>query len=194
MQKQRLSTSDVEDAVVRYNELQQKKKSVDRKFNDAKKKFYSIMDNAFDSGLFGEDVSSVEFSKVYNYGEHDEKTFSFKATRVIPTVIEWDIKKLKDKLRKKLSKGVLNKVVKRNRELVDLQGLVNYFKDLGGDPKVFWSFFETTEVVDQKILDQLEEVGDIEAEDVAGCFEVKVKSQSYRVTSKEVEDDGEEEA
>ena len=84
--------------------------------------------------------------------------------------------------------------MKRNRELVDLQGLVNYFKDLGGDPKVFWSFFETTEVVDQKALDQLEEVGDIEVEDVAGCFEVKVKSQSYRVTSKEVEDDGEEEA
>lgn len=190
MQKQKLSASDVEEAVVRYNELQQKKKNIDQKFNDAKKKFYSIMDNAFDSGLFGDDVSSVEFNKVYNYGEPDEKTFSFKATRVIPTVIEWNVSKLKQKL----SKDILSKVVKRNRELVDLQGLVNYFKDLGGDPKVFWSFFETTEVVDQKVLDQLEEVGDIEAEDVAGCFEVKVKSQSYRVTSKEVEDDGEEEA
>lgn len=190
MQKQKLSTSDVEEAVVRYNELQQKKKNIDQKFNDAKKKFNSIMDSAFDSGLFGDDVSSVEFSKVYNYGEPDEKTFSFRATRVIPTVIEWDASKLKQKL----SKDILSKVVKRNRELVDLQGLVNYFKDLGGDPKVFWSFFETTEVVDQKALDQLEEVGDIEAEDVAGCFEVKVKSQSYRVTSKEVEDDGEEEA
>ena len=190
MQKQKLSTSDVEEAVVRYNELQRKKKNIDQKFNDAKKKFYSIMDDAFDSGLFGDDVSSVEFNKVYNYGEPDEKTFSFKATRVIPTVIEWDVSKLKDKL----SKDILSKVVKRNRELADLQGLVNYFKDLGGDPKIFWSFFETTEVVDQKALDQLEEVGDIEAEDVAGCFEVKVKSQSYRVTSKEVEDDGEEEA
>ena len=102
MQKQKLSTSDVEEAVVRYNELQQKKKNIDQKFNDAKKKFYSIMDSAFDSGLFGDDVSSVEFSKVYNYGEPDEKTFSFKATRVIPTVIEWDVSKLKQKLSTKV--------------------------------------------------------------------------------------------
>ena len=29
MQKQKLSTSDVEEAVVRYNELQQKKKNID---------------------------------------------------------------------------------------------------------------------------------------------------------------------
>ena len=187
---QKLTQTDVEQATLDYMLAQQKKKEQDAEFNEKKKQYYDIMHQAFDSDMFGGDAASFEFDRLVNVGNGEHKTFAIKTTRVLPTVINWDI----DKLKKRLNKSILRKVIKRNRTLVDLQGLVNYMRELGGEPKIFWSFFDTTEFVDQHEIDQASDLGYIEDEDVAGCFSVTVKSESYRVTSREVEYDDEEQA
>ena len=111
----------------------------------------------------------------------------FKTTRVVPTHVSWDPKALK----KKLPDEFVSDVIKRQRDLVDLQGLVNYMRSLGGNAKKFWSFFNTTEYVDTDELDQLFDLGEIEWDDVSGCYSVSTKPSQYRVTSKEIEYDDE---
>lgn len=187
MQKQRskITQSDVERATKDFARLQAHNKRINAEFDREKKAYYSFMSKAFESGAIAEDVSSIELIDSVPEEDGTIKTFSIKSTRVIPTSIQWDVQKLK----KRLDKSILRKVVKRVRTLVDLPGLVEYMKDLGGDPKIFWSFFETSEQVDQKEMDQASDLGYVSDEDVVGCFSVTTKPEFFRVSTREVKYD-----
>lgn len=183
--KSKITQDDVEQATRDFARAQAHNKLVNDEFNDTKKAYYSFMSEAFEAGVIAEDVSSVEFIDSVPEEDGSIKTFSIKSTRVVPTSIQWDIKKLKSRL----DKSILRKVVKRVRTLVDLPGLVEYMKYLGGDPKIFWSFFETSEQVDQKEMDQASDLGYVSDEDVAGCFSVTTKPEYFRVSTREVKYD-----
>lgn len=185
---QKLTSSDVEKATVNFYIAQQDKKKIDSEYNKKKSEYYAIMNQAFESGMFGDEVSSVEFDETI---ETDDgvKSFMFRSTRIIPTTIVWDVEALK----KKLPKDVAKKVIKRNRNLFDIAGLAAYVKQIGGDPKVFWSFFDTEEYVDNDEMNQASDLGEIEDSDIIGCYSVTTKSESYRVTSREVVDVDEDE-
>lgn len=187
MQKQRskITQSDIEKATRNFARAQAHNKRLNAEFDREKKAYYSFMSDAFESGAIAEDVSSIELIDSVPEEDGTIKTFSIKSTRVIPTFINWDVSKLK----KRLDKSILRKVVKRVRTLVDLPGLVEYMKDLGGDPKIFWSFFETSEQVDQKEMDQANDLGYVTDEDVAGCFSVTTKPEFFRVSTREVKYD-----
>lgn len=188
MQKQKFSRREVESAIVEFNSLQEKKRQLDLKFNEKKAAFYKYMSDALDSGDVC-DSSTYEFQADRFYADGSSKVFNFKATRVIPTKIVWDVAKLK----KKLDNDVFRDVVKRDRQLIDAAGLAKYVKSLGGKPSKLWSFFSTTDVVDEKAINQAFDIGDLTQEDVAGCFSVEAKSESYRVTAREIAQDGEDE-
>lgn len=186
MQKQ-ITQSEVEQATIDFMIAKQDKDVVDARFKDAKKAYYSLMDRAFESGMYG-DAASIEFEDQLDTDD-GVKSFLVKATRTIPTKVEWDIASLRKALSKKLPRAAIREVIKRERQLFDLPGLVEYMRMLGGDPKVFWSFFTTNEYVDKEELDQLSELGEIDEDDIAGCYSISVQSSRYRVTSKEVDYD-----
>lgn len=186
MQKQ-ITQSDIEQATIEFVLAKADKDAVTQNFDRVKKNYYAFMDKAFDSGMYG-DATSIEFNDQLD-SDTGVKDMLFKATRVVQTHVTWDPKALK----KKLPDEFVSDVIKRQRDLVDLQGLVNYMRSLGGNAKKFWSFFNTAEYVDTDLLDQLFDLGEIEMDDVSGCYSVTTKPSQYRVTSKEImhdDDDG----
>lgn len=183
MQKQ-ITQSEVEQATINFAIAKADNDAANKEFELVKKQYYSFMDQAFDSGMYG-DAASIEFSDQVD-SDDGVKELVFRSTRTIPTQINWDTKALK----KKLPKDIVSDVVRRDRQLVNLPGLVEYMRILGGDPKKFWSYFTTHEYVDQDEIDQLVDIGEIDQEDLTGCYSVSVKPTRYRVTSKEINYDG----
>lgn len=180
-----ITQAEIEQATVEFVIAKADRDTVNKNFEHVKKSYYAFMDKAFDSGMYG-DATSIEFNDQLD-SDTGVKDMLFKATRVVPTHVSWDPNKLK----KKLPDEFVSDVIKRQRDLVDLQGLVNYMRSLGGNAKKFWSFFNTTEFVDTEQLDQLFDLGEIEWDDVSGCYSVSTKPSQYRVTSKEIEHDDE---
>lgn len=186
MQRQKFSKKAVESAVVEFSKLQERKKELDAKFNEKKADFYKFMSEVLDSGVIG-DSSTFDFIVDERGSDGSTRTFNFKTTRIIPTKVKWDTSKLK----KKLDADTYRDVVKRDRQLIDPKGLAKYVKSLGGKPSMLWSFFHVTDSVDEKAMDQAFDIGDITQEDVAGCFSVEAKPEFYRVTTREIAQDGE---
>lgn len=182
MQKQ-ITQNDVEQATINFAIAKADNDAANKQFDLAKKQYYAFMDQAFDSGMYG-DAASIEFSDQVDDAD-GIKNMMFKSTRTIPTQITWDTKALK----KKLPKEIVSDVIRRDRQLVNLPGLIEYMKLLGGDPKKFWSYFNTREYVDQDELDQLFNIGEVDWDDVSGCYSVTVGKSRYRVTSREIVDD-----
>lgn len=178
---------EVEEEISAWWLAQEEKKGADKRFNERKARFYSFMRGAFESGTLDSD-RNYEFVDTVEDEDGGISDKLFKIARVIPTKIVWDV----DKLRKRLSKDVFKKVARRNRTLVDLKGLADYMRELGGDPKKFWSFFETSYEVDQKELDNQSELGYVTDDMVDGCYAITTGNESYRLTVRNtvVDDDG----
>lgn len=143
-------------------------------FDEAKKHYYDVMDEIFDSVADG---NSFEFD--YNVEAEAEH---FKVTKVQKSFVSWDMKKLRVVLGDNASE-----VVARDYDVIDFVGLAKYVKSLGGELKLFLSFFNVSESVDVKALDNLIEVGEVDEDEVAGCCDVKLGKSWYKVSSKRVE-------
>ncbi len=128
----------------------------------------------------------------------DEKSFSFEAnkgkykkhpinllvTNVIQKKITWDIPKLK----KKLDKEIIDKIIDKTYTINDMEGLIKYLKKCGVDPKIFKRFIDVEEKVVDSQVDLLSDIGEIDQEDVAGCYSIKTNVGYIRLTEKCQED------
>jgi hypothetical protein len=150
-------------------EHQKKFKLVQSKFEDLKSKFYLQADAYFENK-----ESTQEFSF------YDSRLKVVKSQRI---TIEFDVRKLKRKLDKKLYKSITDKVVMIN----DLDSLISYLRKCNVDPTVFKSFLNINESVNKKELDRLEELGKISKEDLDGCYKVKAGSSYYMVKEEKSE-------
>lgn len=145
-------------------------------FDTEKNLFESSAEGYFN--LCGKD--SIEVSGVdFGFSSIKERC-TYLVTRVQRTSISWDIKKLKEKLGKKLSKDVLSK----RYEIIDIDGLVEYLKECGVDPKRFKSYFNIDEFVNAKKIDELESLGKISKEQIDGCYSVACSKPYYQVRKK----------
>lgn len=186
MSKRKLDQSRVEEATIRYAILQQRKKQIDAKFNEVKKKYYSLMNDAYDQGVFGDDVASVEFMQTFNYGSDDEHTTMYKATRVQPVKVKFDTKKLKQAL---VEADVdVDSVIKKRVIVIDYNKLAQYVKSLGGKPRDFKQLLQVDEEVDQRALDNLVEVGAVDRDDLNGTYTTELGNISFRVSVKDSND------
>ena len=182
MQKQ-VTQSEVEQATIDFIIAKQDADATAKNFNKIKQEYYSFMNSVFDSGMYG-DATSLEFTDEV---EDDEgvKEMLYRSTRSVRTTVTWDV----DATKKRLPKYLQGDVIKRQRDLIDLKGLVNYMRSIGGNAKKFWSFFNTTEFVDQDELDQLVELGEITLDDLSGCYTITTGNPTFRVMSKEIKYD-----
>lgn len=100
---------------------------------------------------------------------------------VVPKSVNFDVKKLKEKL----DREIFNEVVNKEYVINDFQGLVKYLKKCGVDPKKFKTFIDVTETVDTKKLDELGSLGEISEEDIDGCYEVTERNGFVKITELE---------
>lgn len=98
----------------------------------------------------------------------DDKT-SFKVVKNVQTHIDFFPEKLKAALIKEKFEKVVNKTVLIN----DLDGLVKMLKDYGVPPKKFKEFITVKTEVDVEKIDNLIEMGEMEIEDINGCYKVE---------------------
>lgn len=183
MAKQKLDQRRIEEATVRYAELQRRKKEIDAKFSKAKSTYYSLMNKAFEDGLICDDVQSVEFIKTVDFGFDSEHTLSYKSTRVQPVSVKFDPLKLRDALIDCDTDP--SAVVRPVVTVIDYAKLATYVKSLGGKATEFKDLLSVTYDVDQRALERLTEIGAISRDDLDGTYETKLGNVSFRVTVKE---------
>lgn len=98
----------------------------------------------------------------------DEKT-QFKAVKKITTNIDF----FPDKLKTTLSKETYDKIIKKTVTVDDLNKLVVMLKSYGVPSKEFKKFITVASEIDVEEVDNLIEMGEINIEDIQGCYKVE---------------------
>lgn len=94
--------------------------------------------------------------------------------------IVWDIEKLKNKIGKNI-----NKVLIKKYSISDFTGLIEYLKSCGVNPKKFKTFISVEEKIDNKKIDELGQLGEINEEDLKGCYTLEKVSEYVKFTELE---------
>lgn len=163
----------VSDMVKWYHDIKLSRDSAERTFNDAKLDFGRCMEMYFD------DVAN-EDGKVEVDVEDIKNVRKIIVTRVTPSTVSWDIKKLKSLLSKKEQKMVIQK----SYTVTNWRGLFDLLRESGVDFKEFLKYVEVSETVRDKQLDKLIELGMVDGMEVKECSSVKLKSSYYKLTEK----------
>lgn len=119
----------------------------------------------------------IEKRKISGFGFQDGKSF-FTAKPIINKKIIWDI----DKLSKKVDKEILNEVVDKTYTINDFDGLVEYLKSCGVNPKVFKKFINVKKEVNNKKVDELGHLGEINIKKLTGCYELQANFSYIKIT------------
>lgn len=173
MSENRLANIDVkrfQKAVEEFIEAQRIKKENDATFAQAKNKFSKAADVYFE--LKG-DNASERINLTNN---------SVIVSQVRKVDIQWDLSKLK----KTLSKQTYKEVINKSYEIIDFKGLSKYLKEFGVDPEVFRTFLSVSEKVDEKTLDQKEQLGEVNFEELKNnkCFSTICQKSYYQLRIK----------
>lgn len=127
--------------------------------------------------------SYTDKHKIEEFGFQNGDTF-YKARPIIQKKIIWYV----DKLSKRLDKEILNEVVRKTYTINDFDGLVKYLKSCGVDPKKFKKFIDVKKEVDNKIIDELGQLGEIDLEDLSGCYELQANFSYIKISEESDEE------
>lgn len=155
-----------ESLVYDFFKKKEKFRYVENKFKEAKSDFYAAMEKLFDDS---------DDCKIF-----DHYADSFVVKKIEKVSVEFNAKKLKNRLKK----SQFEKVVSKRYVVDDADGFLMYLKECGCDPAVLRDFIRTEFFVDKKALDMLFDIGDISKDDVDGCYTVK-KSKPYFTVDRE---------
>ena len=167
--KARLNSERCRQAVLDFFQEQRLFKQAQSKFTDAKERFYSDMEDYFkhnnivDGRLCIDDAPGFETLVV---------------KRIQSSKVEFDLVKLEKALGKQLSRDVINK----RYEINDIDGLIEYLKECGVDPKIFKSFLSVSRSLNAKEFDRLADLGKITQDQIEGCYTVKKQKPYFTVS------------
>lgn len=94
---------------------------------------------------------------------------------------DFDIPKLKKVLK---DKKVISQVIDKEYTITNMQGLIEYLKPLGVNPKKLKSFLSIKETVNVPQLEQLYSLGMVDKEEVAKCGKVSTGPVYFQVKEK----------
>lgn len=100
--------------------------------------------------------------------------------RISQVEIKFDTNKLKKVLTKKQQKYVVRKHYKVN----NWPGLLNLLKESGVEWKEFLKYVDVSEDVDEKALEKLVELGEVDIDEIKDCSSTRIKTQYYKLTEK----------
>lgn len=101
-------------------------------------------------------------------------------TRVQKNIINWNI----ERLRNALSRAIFGRVVNKTYTITDMQGLTEYLKTCGVNPKIFRRYIHVEESVDESQIESLSELGEITQVDLDGCYSIISGKPYFRYTYK----------
>lgn len=136
--------------------------------------------------IFAEIKKYTDKEGVQSYGVNSNRGM-FKFMPIVTKKIIWDMEKLQGKVKKNL----LKQFVDKSYAVTDYDGLIEYLKPLGADPKKLAEYLSVERKVNQKKLEQLAAMGDISMDDLADCYRVEVKSEYVKISEMELPEDGE---
>ena len=151
---------------------QQKLKELQKKFDDVKTSFENEMEDFFRKNNV----------KRFSFGCGDDVLDgdNLEVKMIERTSIVWDA----EKLEKRLPKSIAKKVIKKQYQIVDMQGLVAYLKSCNVDPVIFKKYIQVEKAVDQKAVDQLGNLGQISVRNISGCYIVKCQKPYFTLSVK----------
>lgn len=120
----------------------------------------------------------------YSFNEEkldDSCTYDIKV--ISPLSVTFDA----DKIESKVDSELCKQFILKQYEITDMAGLISYLKSCGVDPKKFKKFIDVKKKVDTKKLDNLTKIGEIDEDDLKGCYSVKEGKSYLKVTKKELE-------
>ena len=177
------TTAIIKDSVKKLYEAQKRKKKVDEYYNEVRKKEQLAISNYIFSMLQkGENSFDITLDDGEDYYTNHVK---LKVTRVRKKSITWDI----DKLKKKLDKKVIKKIVTKNYTINDMNGLIEYLKECGVNPKKFKKFLTVDEELNEIELNRLYDLGEINKEQVNGCYKLEMSEPYIKLTEQKQEYD-----
>ena len=165
----------VSDSVKALYKAQMDKKRFDKAYREIQKKESLFLSN-FIFSSFPKGESS--FTTVIKPDTFIKEEKYVRVTMVRRKTVKWDTKKL----RKSLGKKLFYSVVQKTYEITDMQGLVDYLKQCGVDPKKFKRFVGVTEKVDTQKIDKLYMSGVITKKDISGCYDVDMGEPYIKLT------------
>lgn len=174
--KQILSKEKAQELVVKLNDLNKNFKEVENKFKEETSKIKNQLKDYFSL----ENINSNKF--LYKAGKYKNNPTGFSAILVSPTKIIFDADKLEKKLKSKLGKDKLSLIISKKFIIDDFDGLIEYLKTCGVDAKKFKEFISVEKTVNNKKIDELSKIGEIDEEDVSGCYQVKTSESYFKIT------------
>jgi hypothetical protein len=179
MEKRKLSKQDehYNNIIIDYYNFRVRQEKELKHAEELKQKFYSEMDQYF--------VDKVENEKIVNtiYLDKNEKDEYVKTPKNIlvkkiqRVKLKFNVKKLKSKLGKEISK----KVIKKSYSITDMESLIKYLKSCNVDPEIFKSFISVQETVNENKLDELEIRGKISKDQIKGCYSIEAGQPYYTI-------------
>lgn len=162
-----------------YVEQLMKFKKAEQVMNDLKQDFNATIERF----CIEHDSNSLTFES-----DGEARNTEIKVTKVSPKKVIWKPEILKRIIGRKRAA----RVIEKRYEISDFAGLVEYLKTCGVDPKQFKSFLTVSETVNEKALDNLFDLGelqDVDEADLQDCYTVELKPSYFRVSVSS--DDGE---
>lgn len=154
------------------NVLNRNQKAEEEKYKDDKTKLESKIKKIFDK----KKVNS------YSFANGDQNKY-YRATVVQQKKVIFN----PDMVEQVVDKKVFNQICIKKYEITDYEGLVQYVKELGGDPSKFKSFISCDKTIDNKKVNQLSDVGDIGLDALEGCYTVKPSAMWIKITESDTE-------
>lgn len=142
-------------------------KQIQEKFETTKQQFYDDMEYYFDK--YHKDESKVNV--VLDDGLSEQM---LAINKIVKVKINFDVDKLEKRLDTELRQEIINKKV----EIINLEGLIEYLKQCGVNPKEFKKYINVRKEVNTKKLDRMEELGRISLEDIEGCYSIDKNSST----------------
>lgn len=131
-------------------------------------------------------VKNYMFVKNYQSLEFKSKEFGkVHVSKVVRKTIIWNVEKLKEKL----DKEILDEIIEKKYIVNNMPGLIELLKEAGVSPRQFKKFITVEEKVNQQKMNELSEIGEIDGEDVDGCYELKEADGYLRISVKELENE-----
>lgn len=98
-----------------------------------------------------------------------DEDLSFIVSKSVQPLIEF----YKDQLSQNLDKPLYKKAVKKTHVVNDINGLIKMLKEYEVNPKEFKKFISTEEQVNKEAIEEMIEMGDLQIEDLHGCYKAE---------------------
>jgi hypothetical protein len=143
----------------------------------AYKKKKDELKNAIDNFYYINKVPST-----LRFKSEDNK-YAFQITKVERTNIIFDEDKLEKKL-KVIDKNIVDDVIAKRYEIVDIEGLIKYLKKCGANPKKIKKFLCIEKKVNTQALNEFSELGLVDEASLKDTFQITKGATYFRIGKK----------